>query len=108
MSRSRSCQDTAYKNEIVEGSLCSQNKELFVQQKTCDKISPCPRDGGLTEWESWSACDASCGKGNHTRRRFCHNPAPAYGGKPCKGEKVERKPCDTKKPCPSKISFNRR
>ena len=104
-SRSRSCQDTAYGVENVDHGLCSENKELFVQQRVCDKIKPCPRDGGLTEWEPWSACDANCGKGNQTSQRFCLNPAPAFGGKNCRGDLERRRVCDSGKPCPSKISY---
>ena len=88
----------------MDHGLCSENKELFVQNRVCDKIKPCPRDGGMTDWEDWSACDANCGKGNQTSQRFCANPAPAFGGKNCDGELERRRVCDSGKPCPSKIS----
>lgn len=49
-------------------------------------------DGG---WSKWSKCSASCGGGSQTRT--CTNPAPAYGGKECKGE--SERECNTD-PCP--------
>ncbi len=87
-SRSRVCQDVAYNNAIVDNSKCSSEEGAFTQQAVCSEVPLCPRDGGFTEWAPWAPCDAFCGSGNQTSRRFCLNPAPAFGGKQCKGENV--------------------
>ena len=34
------------------------------------------------------------------RRRFCDNPRPQYGGKPCKGPHMDQMPCFDNPPCP--------
>lgn len=40
-------------------------------------------NGGYTEWNGWTACSVTCGKGIKKRQRFCTNPEPAYGGVAC-------------------------
>ena len=47
-----------------------------------------PVDGG---YSSWSWCSQTCGGG--TQFRFCNNPAPKNGGKPCLAM-VESKACN--------------
>lgn len=58
-----------------------------VLEKTCVALIqfsfPFPVNGGYTEWNNWSPCSVSCGKGIKTRQRFCTNPEPAYGGVGC-------------------------
>jgi hypothetical protein len=47
----------------------------------------------------WSECSASCNKGTKSRiiSRNCSQPAPLYGGLPCKGKRIalEIQPCNT-------------
>ena len=40
-------------------------------------------NGGYTEWNSWTPCSVTCGRGIKKRQRFCTNPEPAYGGVAC-------------------------
>lgn len=40
-------------------------------------------NGGYTEWNGWSPCSVTCGRGIKKRQRFCTNPEPAYGGVAC-------------------------
>lgn len=49
-------------------------------------------------WSSWgphSPCSRSCGGGVITRRRWCNNPRPAFGGRACVGEDLQAKMCNT-------------
>ncbi|XP_036039161.1 A disintegrin and metalloproteinase with thrombospondin motifs 13 isoform X1 [Onychomys torridus] len=49
-------------------------------------------------WSSWgphSPCSRSCGGGVVTRRRWCNNPRPAFGGRTCVGEDLQAKMCNT-------------
>ncbi|KAI8516971.1 hypothetical protein Bbelb_055520 [Branchiostoma belcheri] len=52
-----------------------------------------------SEWNSWSACDVTCGVGHQTRNRSCDNPEPLHGGANCTGITEDRKPCDNLPPC---------
>lgn len=40
-------------------------------------------NGGYTEWNGWTPCSVTCGRGIKKRQRFCTNPEPAYGGVAC-------------------------
>ena len=57
--------------------------------------------GNYSSWSKFSSCSSSCGSGTRTRKRFCSNPSPAYGGRDCfsLGPSVEEAPCN-EKPCP--------
>ncbi|XP_012591877.2 hemicentin-1 [Microcebus murinus] len=54
----------------------------------------CPVDGSWGNWQSWSQCSASCGRGEKTRMRLCDNPAPARGGRPCPGDATQVSRCN--------------
>ena len=49
-------------------------------------------DGGLSEWGPWSPCPEGCYTVK-SRSRTCTNPAPAFGGQPCRGHKSEDQFC---------------
>ena len=66
----------------------------------CDKLNPCPVDGGFSFWSAWSACSATCGFGFKMRSRTCTNPTPMYGGKPCGGPLEEFLDCEAGMLCP--------
>ena len=57
-------------------------------------------DGGLSSWDDWTACSASCGGGSQTRSRRCDSPAPQFGGVDCDGDLTECQDCNIE-PCPS-------
>ncbi|CAN7994178.1 unnamed protein product, partial [Ixodes hexagonus] len=46
-------------------------------------------DGGWGEWSHWSSCSATCGQGVQERVRYCDNPSPGPGGRPCVGRSQE-------------------
>ncbi|XP_052064156.1 netrin receptor UNC5A-like [Mytilus californianus] len=50
-------------------------------------------DGGWSTWKTWDACTATCGTGQHRRRRYCNNPRPANGGASCQGGGYEYRSC---------------
>lgn len=69
-------------------------------------------NGGWSSWESWSSvssCSVTCGKGimKHTRKRFCNNPRPKYGGTQCSGMTKEgtTKECYAGRHCPGDQCF---
>ena len=63
-------------------------------------------NGGLTEWQNWSNCDIACGPGGKQKRyRYCTNPIPQNGGKPCHGQKEETRECRIP-PCPINCEFS--
>ncbi|KAI4892791.1 hypothetical protein NFI96_028928 [Prochilodus magdalenae] len=51
--------------------------------------------GGFSNWEEWGPCSVTCGRGIQERIRSCNNPAPANGGPPCEGPKVDIRKCQT-------------
>ncbi|XP_072234960.1 SCO-spondin [Leuresthes tenuis] len=67
-------------------------------------MEPCPVDGGLSLWGPWSPCSLSCGGlGVKVRSRDCTQPAPAHGGKDCRGPRQETTYCQTPD-CPAVVA----
>ena len=61
------------------------------QYKTCN-ITPCPVDGGYSEWGPWSECVDNL----KNRTRLCNDPAPQNGGAECEpGSDFDTQPCNT-------------
>ncbi len=54
-------------------------------------------DGYWVTLQEWSQCNLKCGGGTSTYHRLCR--PPKNGGKPCQGEAIMHKPCNTH-PCP--------
>ncbi|CAL1526316.1 unnamed protein product [Lymnaea stagnalis] len=67
------------------GSSCGHEREC--RNDVCQYIgNQKPVHGHWNTWASWTPCSSECGVGVRQRTRACENPAPAYGGDPCKGE----------------------
>ena len=71
--RARSCSQSSYN--------CFDGQEV--------QVTNCTQHGGWTDWSQWSACSATCGPANKLRYRKCSNPAPAFGGRNCRGNERE-------------------
>ncbi|XP_067653612.1 SCO-spondin-like isoform X2 [Haliotis asinina] len=99
--RTRSCTNPA---PSFGGAGCTGSL-LEVQPKTCS-FSPCPVNGGLTQWTQWTnpVCGITCGTRtdiSRTRTRTCTNPAPSFGGATCTGDLLEVQPVQCSfTPCP--------
>ncbi|XP_068713234.1 mucin-like protein [Montipora foliosa] len=50
---------------------------------------------GISDFEDWRECNATCGGAIMTRRRTCTNPPPSNGGTCCVGDNLEAKCCNT-------------
>ena len=50
-------------------------------------------DGDWGDWAEWSSCSEPCGEGTQEHYRRCDNPRPEHGGRPCRGDELQRKPC---------------
>ncbi|XP_029005418.1 SCO-spondin [Betta splendens] len=57
--------------------------------------SPCDRDGGWSQWSSWTQCTKSCGGGVQSRRRECDSPSPEWEGAYCEGLGFQVMSCNT-------------
>ncbi|XP_062609667.1 thrombospondin-1-like, partial [Saccostrea cucullata] len=62
--------------------------------EACSHTQPCPIDGYLSDWSSWTSCSQTCGWGQQTRSRVCHQPQ--YGGLQCNGDLEDSKYCHDK------------
>lgn len=72
--------------------------EKYYKQKPA---TPCPIDGGVSDWSKWGECSVTCeGSGYRMRTRSCTNPAPAHGGKQCTEKMYEKQNCANPQPCP--------
>ena len=80
-----------------DGAPC---KGLAKKILKCQTGIPCPVDGQWGQWSEFSKCSAECGFGIMKRVRVCDSPAATYGGKLCKGDAVETRPCRADKFCP--------
>ncbi|XP_070578725.1 thrombospondin-1-like [Ptychodera flava] len=85
--RVRSCNSPLPQNG---GAEC---EGLNRENRPCSR-DPCPVDGGWGEWSPWSACTVSCGGGTQEHSRMCNNPAPAHGGRDCKGREHATRKCN--------------
>ncbi|XP_078357726.1 trypsin-3-like [Oculina patagonica] len=54
--------------------------------------------GNWGPWGQWSNCVKDCGGvGKRTRLRYCIDPPPEHGGRPCEGYGVQTEQCSTGK-----------
>jgi Thrombospondin type 1 domain./ShK domain-like. len=63
----------------------------------CVRLMDNPIDGGWTHWSQVSSCSTECGGGYTTFYRFCTIPPVMFRGKPCSGERIRRRRCNTRK-----------
>ncbi|KAL5005950.1 hypothetical protein ScPMuIL_017108 [Solemya velum] len=73
-----------------DGADCDGDSE---ETEECED-TPCPGDGGWTEWESWDDCSVTCGVGVENFGRSCTNPPPTHGGLECVGDDNKTESCD--------------
>ncbi|XP_062605264.1 A disintegrin and metalloproteinase with thrombospondin motifs 14-like [Saccostrea cucullata] len=90
----------------VFGMYCEENK--ICHRTDCADASSAKlsslvkREGGWSQWGSWTGCTRTCGRGINYRIRKCDNPAPInFDG--CDGDAYEAVTCSTK-PCPGDSS----
>ncbi|CAO2598164.1 A disintegrin and metalloproteinase with thrombospondin motifs 13 [Lemmus lemmus] len=82
---------------LLDGTECGVEK--WCSKARCRSLAELtPTAAVHGRWSSWgpySPCSRSCGGGVVTRRRWCNNPRPAFGGRPCVGEDLQAKMCNT-------------
>ncbi|XP_070560161.1 semaphorin-5A-like [Ptychodera flava] len=83
MSRSRTCTNPE------SGMICDG---VAMEHETCTSSSPCPINGGWSEWSQWSPCSETCGGQRH-QVRVCDNPTPLHGGLYCEGDLYKSEQC---------------
>ena len=71
---------------------------MLYGQLTYTKSSFLIVDGSWSPFDN-GICSGTCGEGTLIRTRKCNNPAPANGGKKCRGLPVTSEPC-TVSGCP--------
>ncbi|XP_067016400.1 SCO-spondin-like isoform X2 [Acropora muricata] len=72
------------------GAKCSGPAE---QHKNCLLQRCRPVNGGWSAWKPWTACSKTCGEGLQFTHRYCNNPKPQFGGKPCVGPSSNTRTC---------------
>ncbi|XP_029392628.1 A disintegrin and metalloproteinase with thrombospondin motifs 13 [Mus pahari] len=81
---------------LLDGTECGVEK--WCSKARCRSLAElAPVAAVHGHWSSWgphSPCSRSCGGGVITRRRWCNNPRPAFGGRACVGEDLQAKMCN--------------
>ncbi|XP_048241751.1 SCO-spondin-like isoform X2 [Haliotis rufescens] len=85
VTRTRSCTNPAPSDG---GRDCTGLGATFDSETRNCNLSPCPIDGGVTQWAQWSdpGCSVTCGTSatkTLARARTCSNPTPQFGGRVC-------------------------
>ena len=105
------CSETCGSGVKIRHRYCSKPKPQYGGDNcsklgpTSDVVSchvrPCPIHGNYSTWSSFGPCSKSCDNGTQTRRRFCTQPSPRFGGRNCSslGLDDETRLCETQ-PCP--------
>ncbi|KAK6764055.1 hypothetical protein RB195_024401 [Necator americanus] len=99
---SKDCQGTGHqiRNRMCSDPLPSNRGSYCVgysfEQRLCTSSHPCGKrvDGGWSEWGEWTDCAGSCTDAHRSRTRFCSEPRPSQGGKPCSGSDYELQSCE--------------
>ena len=90
--RTRTCSDPTPANEGLD---CTGSS---TDTQPCNP-DPCPVDGVWSSWSAPGSCSVTCGIGVQTRTRKCDNPAPAFGGDDCVGDRTLTEPCTAPTAC---------
>ncbi|WAR30661.1 ATS16-like protein [Mya arenaria] len=98
-----------YSAPRMDGTECGDRK-WCLSGKCVDMGpgSPEPVHGAWSDWEAQHrACSRTCGGGvKVTKRRYCNNPVPRYGGRPCTGSDVLAELCNVQEcPLTSQLDF---
>lgn len=94
-----------YTEEVAGKKKANGQTETFneVKEETSEKAefgpgsAASPKDGYWILLQDWTNCTLKCGGGLQYQQLMC--VPPRTGGKPCQGEAVRTKPCNTQ-PCP--------
>jgi len=72
------------------GTPCDGNA---IESTACPSLPDCPVDCTWSDWQAWSACSATCGKGviNRIRQRAVF---ASHGGHRCFGTEDDEAPCE--------------
>ncbi|KAK7881858.1 hypothetical protein WMY93_030267 [Mugilogobius chulae] len=90
---------------LYNGSCVPLARCPCYHQGSSSRLEPhCPMtpvttvDCGWSSWTQWSSCSRTCDVGVRRRYRSGTNPPPAFGGRPCQGERVGIDTCSIE-PC---------
>jgi len=76
---------------------CGAGDVTSVEDLGKPKAKRPPKDGRWIVLQDWTPCSLKCGGGQQTLQLICM--PPERGGKPCQGESIRKRPCNTQ-PCP--------
>ncbi|XP_019897030.2 adhesion G protein-coupled receptor B1 isoform X3 [Esox lucius] len=81
----------------VSSSHSTQCSGPLREQRPCNNSAVCPAaliavNGAWDDWQPWSLCSSTCGRGYRDRTRSCK--PPQFGGDPCKGPEKQTKFCN--------------
>uniref|UniRef100_A0A3P9AP56 Adhesion G protein-coupled receptor B1a n=1 Tax=Esox lucius TaxID=8010 RepID=A0A3P9AP56_ESOLU len=76
----------------VSSSHSTQCSGPLREQRPCNNSAVCPVNGAWDDWQPWSLCSSTCGRGYRDRTRSCK--PPQFGGDPCKGPEKQTKFCN--------------
>merc|ERR1719318_2177626 len=94
-------------NKLVVKFHSDQNTNFKGFHATYEAVSsaPTPVDGGWSQWSSWGKCgNNKDGKSTCRKKkvRYCTDPAPLNGGKPCPGKSEMLEDCVSEQTDPAK------